>query len=213
MLLLETIPTEMLRSEAFRCARQQRIEDEHLRAQGMDVAHSDLGAWLRQNGLIDTPRSLCSQTFRRKLQRQKKLPSSRFSDNSFPVLYSSLESQTAEAELKYRTINLQPWGRPKKPRTFYYSKFKFDFRGTVKDLRDQQASCPELTSDDYAYCNKIGALAVHLGLSGLLVPSARRRGGTNLPIFELQAISDHRESDLLAVTYHPDTGEVVLREA
>lgn len=212
MLVLETIPTETLRTEAFRCARQQ-IDSEHLRAQGMNVAHYALGVWLRQNGLIDTPQSLCSLTFRRRLQRHRKLPRSRFSDNSFPVLYSSLESQTAEAELKYRTINLQSWGRPKEPRTLYYSKFKFDFRGTVKDLRDQHSSCPELTSDDYTYCNKIGALAVHLGLRGLLVPSARRRGGTNLPIFEEQAISNHRENELLAVTYHPDTDEVVLREA
>ena len=177
----------------------------------MDTAHSALGVWLRENGLVETPQELCTLKFKRRLQKMKEFPRSRFSDNSFPVLYSSLDIQTAEAELKYHASDSNYWGCPKKPRTFYYSTFRLDFSGSVKDLRDHSATCPELTSDHYAYCNKIGVLAVKIGLYGLLVPSARRREGTNLPIFDERAISNPREDQLMSVTYHPETSEIVLR--
>ena len=211
MLALNAIPTETLHTEAFRYARQERADSELMQTQGMDTAASTLGEWLRENGVIETPQELCALTFKRRLQKTKKWPRSRFSDNSFPVLYSSLDARTAKVELECQARNPKYWGHPKKRRTYYYSKFRLDFRGHVKDLRDHSAACPELTSDDYAYCNKIGALAVKIGLYGLLVPSARRNGGTNLPIFDERAVSNPREDQLVSVTYDPETSEVVLR--
>ena len=211
MLVFEAIPTETLHTEAFRYARQPIAASELLQTLGVDTADPTLGEWLRENGWVETPRRLCALTFKRRLQKTKERPRSRFSDSSFPVLYSSLDLQTAEAELRHKVSDSKYWGRPKKLRTYCYSKFRLDFRGRVKDLRDHSAACPELTSDDYAYCNKIGALAVKIGLYGLLVPSARRHGGTNLPIFDERAVSNPREDQLVSVTYDPETSEVVLR--
>lgn len=67
---------------------------------------------------------------------------------------------------------------------------------------------PELVGDDYAFCNKIGAEARHLGLDGLVTPSARH-SGANQPVFCRRAISDPRQERTLAMTYDPETGSVV----
>ena len=55
--------------------------------------------------------------------------------------------------------------------------------------------CPKLTQnegvdDGYQFCQELGKEAVQECLDGLLAPSARNLGGTNLPVFLRKAISN-----------------------
>lgn len=142
--------------------------------------------------------------------RRKRNPT-RFSDGSFPVFYSALEAETAEAEMKHRVPNYVR--SLEKPRPMYYSKFSCTFHGVEKDLRPQVREWPDLVHDnDYSFCNRIGAQARRLEVDGLVIWSARREGGVNLPVFSRRAISQPRPEGLVAMEYDPATKEVTVRQ-
>ena len=165
---------------------------------------------LRSRGTGDSLEELCDLPFRPKPMLRRLGRSTRFSDGSFPVFYSSLEAETAEAEVRHWFPTFA--GDPVRTRTAYYSRFACDFDGTAKDLRPKEAEWPKLVHDhDYRFCNKLGAEAVQLGLDGLLTPSARRKTGTNLPVFARNAISNPGDAVEMAVTYDPASGNVSLK--
>ena len=208
--MLKSIPTEISHLKVFRLANQSSLS-EFLQAQSIDEqgAH-EIRMLLQALGMGDSPEELCDAPFRPKLRLRKSGHRTRFSDGSFPVFYSSLDPETAEAEIQH-------WfpifvGRPTRRRTAYFSRFACDFNGTTKDLRSKKDKWPKLLHDsDYRFCNRLGAEAVQLGLDGLLTPSARRKSGTNLPVFTRKSISNPGESVLLAITYDPATENVSLR--
>ena len=69
---------------------------------------------------------------------------------------------------------------------------------------------PDLIHDsDYTFCNQLGAEAKSLQIDGLATWSARHEG-TNVPIFERRAIGNPNLEGVIALTYHPDRGEVVV---
>ena len=68
---------------------------------------------------------------------------SRFSDGSFPVLYFSVEAQTARAEVRHRFC-AEFAGRPSGNRTAWFSRFTCDFRGDAKDLHAMQPRVAQL---------------------------------------------------------------------
>jgi RES domain-containing protein len=109
----------------------------------------------------------------------------RWNAAGLPAIYTSCERETALAEADYY-ISLQPL-RPKAKQTL------FTIRVSLKNVIDLTAadvlprlgiSDEVLESIDHVPCRTIGAAVNWLGHDGLLVPSARRRGGTNLVIFE-----------------------------
>jgi len=117
------------------------------------------------------------------------------------AIYTSCERETALAEADYY-ISLQPL-RPKAKRTM------FTIRVSLKNVIDLTAAdlLPRLgitddvlASIDHTPCRTIGAAVSWLGHDGLLVPSARRRGGTNLVIFQ---------PDLPAGTFEVTNEEVI----
>jgi hypothetical protein len=179
-----------------------------LQDQGFDDQSArEIRELARFDPMVDTLEELCDAPFRPKPRLRKLGRATRFSDGSFPVFYSSLEAETAEAEIRhlYRTFAGKPPGR----RTAYYSRFGCDYDGVTKDLRPKATQWPKLVhDDDYRFCNKLGAEAAQLGLDGLLTPSARRETGTNLPVFNRSAIGNPGDSVLMAVTYGPATGNV-----
>ena len=148
------------------------------------------------NELLDSP-------FRRKPDR------SRFSDGSFPVFYSSLDTETAEAESSYHLPRYM--GRPEHDRTMYFRRFSCRFEGVEKDLRPKLGEWPDLVhSTDHTFCNRLGQEAQVSGIDGILTPSARRSVGTNLPVFQRRALCDPEKGDLVSLTLNNETGEVVL---
>ena len=211
MTLLESISTETLRADAFRFAIQVRAV-EFLREQGFDdESVSEMLELLGARGFSDAPDELCDGPFRSKPQLQKEMGGGRFSDGSFPVFYSALEPETAEAEIQYHFAKSA--GTPTGLRTAYYSRFSCRFHGVVKDLRPKHADWPDLThSSDYQFCKILGKEAVILELDGLETPSARRSDGTNLPVLRRPAISNPVVHTLVALTLDPSTGEVALTE-
>ena len=124
----------------------------------------------------------------------------RFSNGSFPVFYSSLEPETAEAEVKYLFLR-----RDKKERvkTLYYTKFSVDFDGTIQNLVSKKTEWPKPIHDsDYAFCNQLAKSAKKLGLAGLIVPSARS-DGINLPVFSRKSLNNPKIFDILALPIRP----------
>ncbi len=209
--MLELIATESLQTDVFRLASQLQDID-FLRTQGFDDENvNEMLDLLASHNATDNPEDLCDEVFRPKPQLEKAENRTRFSDGSFPVFYSSLEPETAEAEIKF--LFLKNVSEPNKPRTAYYSRFSCHFDGTIKDLRPMHADWPKLTHDsDYGFCNGLGAEAVATDLDGLLTPSARRPNGTNLPVFRRQAISNPKVHGLVAMTLDPSSGEVAVSE-
>ena len=64
-----------------------------------------------------------------------------------------------------------------------------------------QPTWPDLMhGSDYTFCNRLGTEAVSADLHGLLAPSVRRSGGTNVPVFAREALSNPREQSLVEVT-------------
>lgn len=164
---------------------------------------------LQSFGIRKSLDALCDAPFRPKRNLRKRGRTTRFSDGSFPVFYCSLDAATAEAEIRHWLPRIV--GQPNTRRTIWYYRFACDFNGMVKDLRRKQTPWPDLTHDsDYGFCNQLGKEAVAEELDGLLAPSARRAGGTNLPVFRRRAIDNPGDLSAVAATYDPATGAVTL---
>ena len=207
--MLKLIPTASFRHRVFRLARQSSLAA-FLQEQGFDdQSGREIRELVRSRGTGDTLEELCDAPFRPKPRLRKLGRATLFSDGSFPVFYSSLEAETAKAEIQRLFPKFA--GEPARQRTAYYSCFACDFDGATKDLRPKGAQWPKLVHDNgYRFCNRLGAEAVRLGLDGLLTPSARIKTGTNLPVFARSAISNPGDSVVMAVTYDPASGNVSL---
>ena len=210
--MLEDIPTVNVETDLVRLASHVHV-DEFFENQRFDRSKIvEVIEFLDFHGIATEPKDLVDQAFKHKPRLAKmKSKGSRYSDGSFPVLYGSTEVQTAEAEIRH-------WfrkqvGDPPRARTAHYIRFTYRFRGEVKDLRPQETQWPDLTDDKgYGFCNELGAEAVAASLGGLLAPSARNKGGTNLPAFSRQTVNEISKGELVAMTYDPQTGETMLRE-
>ena len=196
---LDAIPTRQSKYRVFRLAS---IADhgESLDQLGLDAqSNREMRDLLQMTGYWQSPDELFLTPFRQKRRRPW---ATRFSDGSFPVLYCSLEPDTAKAEVRYWFSKFS--GRPSRRRSAYYRQISCLFEGATKDLRPRLAAWPDLIHpDDYTFCNRLGAEAIQLELDGLLTPSARRPNGVNLPIFRRQAIAMANENGLIIITAAP----------
>ena len=203
--LLDEIPTERNLRQIYRLVNLIR-DDEFLAELGLDaLGEQELRELLVAAGGYETSlEELCDAPFRPKRRLSR---ATRYSDGSYPVFYSALDPETAEAEVAHG-FSKDFGGSPQGQRSAYYQRFTCLFEGEEKDLRDKQSEWSELVHDsDYTFCNRIGAEAVRLGLDGLVVPSARRENGSNQPVFRRRAISDPKSQGLVKITFDPQTGE------
>jgi RES domain-containing protein len=100
------------------------------------------------------------------------------------AIYASCERETALAEADYY-ISLQPL-RPRAMRMLYtiHVSLKNVIDLTTTHLLSRLGITADvLSSIDQSPCRTIGAAVNWLGHDGLLAPSARRHGGTNLVIY------------------------------
>jgi len=172
-----------------------------LRNMGMDVNSIDeIIELLQENNEIDTIEALLDKPFQPKSQLND---ISRYSDGTFPVLYTALEVETAEAEVKHNAINYF-LGQSTERRTIYYLRLLTDFNGKTKDLRKKHKAWPDLThNNNYNFCNEIAREAVNDGLDSLLAPSARNKNGTCTPIFNRNTLSNPETEGVTSFTYDP----------
>ena len=196
---LDAVPTRQSKYRVFRLAS---IADpvESLNKLGLDAqSDREMRELLQLTDYWQSPEELFLTPFR---QRRRRPWATRFSDGSFPVLYCSLEPDTARAEVQYWFSKFS--GRPRRRRSAYYQQISCSFEGATKDLRLKLPAWPDLTHpDDYTFCNRLGAEAVQLELDGLLTPSARRINGVNLPIFRSQAIAEVTAHALVTIALDP----------
>jgi RES domain-containing protein len=108
----------------------------------------------------------------------------RWNAPSVEAIYASCERETALAEAEYY-ISLQPL-RPKAKRVLYTIRvsLKNVIDLTAPDLLPRLGITDDvLSGPNHEPCSLIGSAVIWLGHDGLLVPSARRAGGTNLVIY------------------------------
>ena len=213
--VLESITPRTERTELIRLASLPK-SSEFFQAQGLDERGIDEALqFLEARGITTQPEALVDKAFKPKARLAKTRYATRFSDGSFPVLYGAMEAPTAEAEVK-QWFSKQVSGKPTHARTAWYLRFMYHFNGNLKDLRPKQAEREwrALTHDNnYRFCNNLGVEAVAAGLDGLLAPSVRNAGGTNLPAFARRAVSNFLKGGFVSITYNPQTGETFLKEA
>lgn len=207
--MLDQLPTEDLSTYLVRLASRRDVK-EFFEDQKLDESSIDeIMQFLKSLGVATGIENVVDRMFAPKRRLAKVKYRTRFSDGTFPVLYGAIEAQTAEAEVEH-------WFRKHvgtHARTAFYVRIRYRFSGKVKDLRPKKTAWPALTNEkDYRFCNDLGADAVAAGLDGLLAPSARNDGGTNLPAFVRRAVDEFSEGRFVALTYDPASGKTTLRE-
>ena len=203
--MLEEVRSQRIQRRVFRLATIPGIDELFAELDLDPQSIDELRDLLADRGHVTSVVELCDGPFRRKRKIRNR---TRFSDGSFPVFYSSLEPSTAEAEVRHWFPQYS--GRPQYPRTGYFQRFSCTFDGVEKDLRAKIDEWPDLIhTSDYTFCNQLGAEAKSLQIDGLATWSARHEG-TNVPIFERRAIGNPNLEGVIALTYHPDRGEVVV---
>lgn len=200
--MLKEIPAVDRLYDLYRFAAQPKIE-QVIKEDGLGIEDSEkLFALVRQQNsegheaLLDDPFDL---------DRRSK---SRYSDGTFSVFYASLEVETAQAEVTHwLMVRLRTAGDPLP--TTHYVMFQCSFRGTVKDLRRMEDAWPDLVhEDDYKFCNELGIEASSTGLDGLVVPSVRRKGGTNVPVFSRKSLHSPVSKQLVKFAKDTDSDDV-----
>lgn len=205
--LLDEIPTVRRRWWIYRLASLPEYDKRLAELELDDRSEQELSDLLADTGYKTSLEDPWDAPFRPKRYLSR---ATRYSDGSYHVFYSALDLATAKAEVAHG-FKKGFGGRPQGQRSAYYRCFTCLFEGQEKDLRDKQSEWPELVHDsDYTFCNRIGAEAVRLELDGLVVPSARREDGSNLPVFKRSAIRDPAAQDLVKITLDHRTGEIAI---
>ena len=115
----------------------------------------------------------------------------RWNEPNLAAIYMSCERETALADAEYY-ISLQPL-RPRAKRTLFpiHVSLSNVIDLTAAGLLAQLGITDDvLAGIDHGPCRTIGAAVNWLGHAGLLVPSARRRSGTNLVIYQQELSTD-----------------------
>ncbi len=207
--MIEDIPKEFFLSTTFRYAAQEDNIKVLLEMGLESETGGEMLAFLRDRHKEDSLNSLLDKPFEAKPQLIIPQPT-RFSDGTIGVFYSALEVDTAEVEVRDWYLR-HAFGATRERRTVHYMSFSCDYAGHTKDLRPHVATLSCLIQDEesgYSDCHRIAAEAVKDGLGGLLTASARKPGGTCLPVFRREALSNATKHEWVAFTFDPETGMI-----
>jgi len=109
---------------------------------------------------------------------------SRYSDGTYPVLYTAHTTEVAEAERCHwisETIFKKGFRVTVRNLIMYSCKLNGECRDHTIDWKKHK----ELVHpDDYAHCQQIARTALGAGVKYLVVPSARKYGGVCLPVLK-----------------------------
>jgi hypothetical protein len=123
----------------------------------------------------------------------------RFSNGQFGVFYSALEEDTCIAEiLYYNRVGFEQQRSGNVPFARYYQLTACEFTGSAMMLVGREQQYPDLvsaTDAGYPFCQGVALWAISEGADALHTTSARRAGGTCVPVFTEGALSAPRSLD------------------
>ena len=135
----------------------------------------------------------------------------RFSDGTFAVFFAAEARVTSEEEMKHhRERDAQE--DPEKRFPVHMWAFHCDVDGSAVDLRPKHAEWEWLTSDETCHpnCLILGKEAVAAqDVDAFQAPSARHSGGTTVPTFKVEALSNPVIDGTTIFTFDPDTQKII----
>lgn len=128
----------------------------------------------------------------------------RFGNGSFGVWYGSLALETGIRETTHHMIQ-SDLGVEGLDETVVRERavYLVHCRAVLIDLTRKAGEHSALVADDYAFTQSLGARLNREGHPGLLAPSARHQGGTNLAAFRPEVLSDPRQHCFLIYYLDP----------
>jgi hypothetical protein len=133
---------------------------------------------------------------------------SRFNDGDRGAWYCAFEPETALAEITFhKTVEYQEIGRFDDSVT--YQTLLADFTSTFHDLRAARGFARVLAPDSYIASQQLAAQLLEAGSMGVIFPSVRRAGGTNLACFRPALVGNVRKGAAYRLTWAGSTTPVV----
>jgi len=134
---------------------------------------------------------------------------SRYGDGSYPVWYGALDLETTIYEtawhFKNEILGIAAVDEAViRERAVYY----VDCKAVLIDISEKGYEYPDLIENDYGYCQQTGRRVQNEGHPGLLVPSARNRGGINAVIFRETVLDNPVLHCYLSYFFDPNQSEV-----
>jgi hypothetical protein len=128
---------------------------------------------------------------------------SRFNDGERGAWYCAFEIETALAEITFhKTVEYQEIGVFND--SVSYQVMLSDFTGSFHDLRPvaaQRSFARELAPDSYIESQALAARLLDAGSLGVIFPSVRRAGGTNLACFRPALVGNVRKGVAYRLTW------------
>jgi hypothetical protein len=128
---------------------------------------------------------------------------SRFNDGERGAWYCAFEIETALAEITFhKTVEYQEIGVFND--SVSYQVMLSDFTGSFHDLRPvaaQRSFAKALAPDSYIESQALAARLLDAGSLGLIFPSVRRAGGTNLACFRPALVGNVRKGAAYRLTW------------
>ena len=125
---------------------------------------------------------------------------SRFNDGERGAWYCAFEVETALAEVAFhKTVEYQEIGRFDD--SVNYQALLADFSATFHDLRGADAWDACLDPESYVGSQALAADLLDAGSMGVIYPSVRRPGGTNLACFRPALVGNVRKGHAYRLTW------------
>jgi hypothetical protein len=124
----------------------------------------------------------------------------RFSDAERGAWYCAFEPETALAEITFhKSVEYQEIGRFDDSVT--YQTMLADFTAAFHDLRGARGFARALAPDSYIASQQLAAQLLEAGSMGVIFPSVRRPGGTNLACFRPALVGNVRKGRAYRLTW------------
>ncbi len=125
---------------------------------------------------------------------------SRFNDGERGAWYCAFEPETALAEITFhKTVEYQEIGRFDD--SVSYQTMLADFTSTFHDLRGARNFTKTLAPDSYIASQALAEELLEGGSMGIIYPSVRRAGGTNLACFRPALVGNVRKGRAYRLTW------------
>jgi hypothetical protein len=125
---------------------------------------------------------------------------SRFNDGDRGAWYCAFDAQTALAEISFhKAVEYQEIGRFDD--TVNYQTMLADFTGTFHDLRGAEEFVDCLDPASYIASQQLAIQLQREGAMGIIYPSVRLSGGTNLACFRPALVGNVRKGQVYRLTW------------